>query len=99
MVELPLNIRVYSALQKSLIGSISCEVRGISLDFNEEKIIVNCIFDGVISEADLKEMEVVDAEFSTSFLEHEVEFNCIRVNYPQRFDHLMLSGWFFKRKE
>ena len=99
MEEWPLNIQVYAALQKSFIGLISRHVRGVSVDYNQEKIVVNCIFDGPISKDDQREMEIVDAEFSTSFLSHKVEFNCIRVDYPDRIDHLMLSGWFFKRKE
>jgi len=98
-MEWPLHLKVYASLQKSFIGSISCALRGISVDFNSEKIVVNCIYDGPIYNGDLEEMTLVEAEVSTDFLDHQVEFKCLRVDSPESINHLMLSGWFFKRKE
>ena len=99
MNENEFRIEVLLRLQVALLGEIPPALRGITYDWDQDKIVVHCYFDGEIAEEDRESMEDVVAEVIASFPEHEVILDCIRKDIPEPLNPLTLKAWVYHRRE
>ncbi|PMS08619.1 hypothetical protein FNF07_20585 [Trinickia caryophylli] len=93
------RVRLLLALQSSLLGCISSNIRAVSCSVVEENITVQVIFDGHIADEDRGSMEKVGSEFASHFDHELVNVECIRIDAPQPFYDRLLCLRVYERKE
>ena len=86
------------SVQRSLIGEITPDLRGVTLSLSEKKLNIVSYFDGEISEDDKEltccaETEVM-ADYSKDF---DIKWEVQRVDFPKKLT--CLDRWVFLRKE
>jgi hypothetical protein len=94
-----LRPRILLSVQRALLGEISTFLRGITCEWDETKITINCYFDGDPSEADQESMDTVAAEVTADFPNHAVEIEYFRVDAPKPLPTAPHSTWVYRRKE
>ncbi|WP_110855674.1 hypothetical protein [Paraburkholderia silvatlantica] len=93
------RIRLLLALQSSLLGYVSANVRAVSCAVAGENITVQVVFDGPIADDDREAMDEVGSELASHF-EHElVDMRCIRIDAPKPFRDSSLELRVYQRKE
>ncbi|WP_269507236.1 hypothetical protein [Burkholderia sp. IMCC1007] len=93
------RIRLLLALQSSLLGYVSANIRAVSCAVEGEDITVQVVFDGPIADSDRDAMDEVGSELASHF-EHElVDMHCIRIDVPQPFRDSSLELHAYQRKE
>ena len=93
-------VRVFMSIHRSLLGSIKPNLRGVTYRWEYHNIVVDCYFDGEISEEDKELMSIANAEVYADFPEGWIiEFNCIRVDGPQKIFPEEKHNWIYLRYE
>ena len=85
--------------QVALLGEVSTAVRGITLGWTSQKILLRAVFEGEVQDDDRESMDCVATEILASFPNHEVDFECIRDDAPESLGPHFLMAWVFVRKE
>jgi len=93
------NLRMFYSVARSLWRNVKPHLRGVTLGHDASQISVHCIFDGAIQEEDLEMMDDASGEVFTDFLQYDVEFSCIRWDYPKNLNEKVLDVWVFRRYE
>jgi hypothetical protein len=94
-----LRVRLLLALQASLLGYISSNMRAVSCGLTGKDITIKAVFDGEIADQDMDAMDEVGSELASHF-EHElVDVQCVRVDAPQPFLANTLELLAYKRRE
>ena len=100
MKQIDLRIEVLLSLQTALLGEVSPNLRGVTCDWDTSRLVIHCIFDGVILEEDRESMECVATELIAYFPEdYQVLLECIRKDAPQPLQTCMLKKWVYWRRE
>ncbi|MET3230547.1 UNVERIFIED_ORG: hypothetical protein ABIC54_002741 [Burkholderia sp. 1263] len=94
-----LRVRLLLAMQASLIGYVSSNIRGVSCGHSENDITIVVVFDGEISDDDREAMEEVGSEMASHFGHEKVKVQCVRVDAPAPFRNVMLEHWAYGRRE
>ncbi|SDB88390.1 hypothetical protein [Paraburkholderia lycopersici] len=93
------RIRLLLALQASLLGYVSANIRAVSCGVAGENITVQVVFDGPIAEEDKAAMEEVGSELASHFARELVEMQCIRTDVPQPLRNSTLELLVYQRRE
>ncbi|MCO4882545.1 hypothetical protein VOI32_38395 [Paraburkholderia caribensis] len=94
-----LRVRLLLALQSSLLGHITANIRAVTCSVSGNDITVGVVFDGEISEEDAETMEEVGSELASHFDRESVNVQCLRVDAPGPLRSKTLELWAYKRKE
>jgi hypothetical protein len=71
------------SLQRALLGEVSSYLRQVTVDWDNEEIIIRCYFNGPISDIDRESMECVHTSVIADFFpEHSVDLEIIRKDAP-----------------
>ena len=85
MNEIELRRRLLLSIQRALLDKIPCSLRGVTIGWVKTEIIINCFFDGEISDTYRELMEVaateVIADFSSPFT---ISLECFRKDAPEK---------------
>lgn len=86
------------ALQRALLGQVSPQLRGVSVDQDDQQIHLNFFFNGPVSEEDRVAASEVESELLADLPpDKRVETEIVRLDAPKR---LPDSGlWVFRRRE
>lgn len=93
------RIRLLLALQSSLLGYVSANIRAVSCGVEGEDITVQVVFDGPIADSDREAMDEVGSELASHFEHGLVDMQCIRIDVPQPFRDSSLELHVYQRKE
>ncbi len=93
------RIRLLLALQASLLGHISANIRAVSCSVAGENITVQVVFDGPIVDQDKSAMDEVGSELASHFEHEMVDMQCIRIDAPQPFRDSPLELRAYQRRE
>jgi hypothetical protein len=93
------RIRLLLALQTSLLGNVSANMRAVSCDVTGKTITVQVVFDGLISPEDEDEMEEMGSELASHFEQELVNIRCIRIDAPQSLRDGNLAILVYQRRE
>ena len=102
-----LRQKILLSVQRALLGSVTSNLRGVAIDWNNNEIRIVGYYDGPISDDDREEMSCVDAEVATDFIDAaSVDFALHRLDMPERIIGLDSEigpgshrAWAFLRKE
>ncbi|MBY3100015.1 hypothetical protein HFN65_33575 [Rhizobium laguerreae] len=94
-----LRVRVLLAVQQSLLGSVSPNLRAVTCSWSSSDIQVRAIFDLAVSEIDKENMGEVETEIMSHFPDQEVAVNCTRVDAPAIIRADQNEVFVFKRRE
>ena len=90
--------KIVLSVQRALLGSITPNLRGVAVDWNDNEIRVFCYYHGAISEDDREEMSCVHTEVATDFVDiAAVHFVLVRSDMPTPMKGY--RAWIFLRKE
>jgi len=82
----------------ALLGSVTSNLRGVAVDWDDHTIRVVCYFHGSISEEDQEIMDRVHTEVATDFVDSRtVELVTQRLDMPKKMDGL--RAFVFERRE
>jgi hypothetical protein len=83
------RILVLLSAQRALLSHVPPSLRAVSVDFDEHRIYLRCIFDGEPTEEDLELMSFSATEIIASFAApYTVDEQYLTVNFPHEMDHL-----------
>jgi len=91
--------RVLVGFQVALLGMVTPSLRGITVGWDERRIVGRCFFDGPIGESERETCSDIEAEIMASFAEHDVEVVAERLDAPQDLTTELLDAWVYRRKE
>ncbi|MDF0662866.1 MULTISPECIES: hypothetical protein [unclassified Rhizobium] len=94
-----LRVRVLLAVQQSLLGSVSPNLRAVTCSWSSSDIQVRAIFDLAVSEIDKENMGEVETEIMSRFPDQEVAVSCTRVDAPAIIGADQNEVFVFKRRE
>jgi hypothetical protein len=94
-----LRVRLLLAMQASLLGYISANIRAVSCGCSGRDITIKVVFDGAISDADLDAMEEVGSELASHFDYEKVSVQCVRLDAPAPLRDVMQELWAYSRRE
>lgn len=90
--------KIVGSVQRALLGSVTPNLRGVAVDWDETEILVICYFHGSISDDDREEMSCVHTEVATDFVDIvPVHFRLDRLDMPAKMNGF--RAWVFLRKE
>lgn len=102
----PLSSSIISSLYQTLCyyfaGEITPNIRGVQIEYQEERIFINCYFDGEIADEEIEEISLIETDLICSFYgEHNVLINCIciRLDAPKNIPISKFTSWLYLRKE
>ncbi|MCA7925299.1 hypothetical protein LGM35_22635 [Burkholderia cenocepacia] len=87
------------ALQSSLLGYVSANIRAVSCAIEGEDTTVQVVFDGPIADSDREAMDEVGSELASHFEHGLIDMQCIRIDVPQPFRDSSLELHVYQRKE
>ena len=87
------------ALQVSLLGMITSNVRGITCGWDNNNIVIKHIFESNFSDEDVELCEEVASEVIASFPHHNIETHQAFIPLPDSIDDEFLSAWVYLRRE
>lgn len=90
--------KIVLSLQRALLGSITPNLRGVAVDWNDTEIRVFCYYHGPITDDNREEMSCVHTEVATDFVDiTPVHFVLERLDMPMPMNGF--RAWVFLRKE
>ena len=100
MVEQEIRKRLLLSIQRALLDKIPCSLRGVTVGWDKSEIIINCFFDGEISESDRELMEVAATEVIADFpSSYTISLDCFRKDAPEKIYPYTLKEWVYIRYE
>ncbi len=99
MTDVELRIRILLAMQVSLLGVITGNIRAVLCSWSSKSIRIRAIFHEVITDEDRERMSEVETEVMSHFPECEVSLTCIRVDAPSVIGFAPNEIFVFKRYE
>jgi len=86
------------SLQRALLGQVSPQLRGVSVDQNAEQILLKFFVDGPITEEDAAAALEVETELLADLPpQKRVDTEVLRLDIPRRLPDADL--WVFRRRE
>src|SRR5262249_54125713 len=80
-----LRQKILLSVQRALLGSVTSNLRGVAIDWNNSEIRVVCYYHGPISDDDREEMSCVQTEVAADFIDiAPVEFVLEQLDMPKR---------------
>jgi hypothetical protein len=77
--------RIMLSVQRALLGSITCNLRGVAAEWNDKEIRIICYFHGPLSEDDREEMSCVHTEVVADFVDiAQVHCDLERLDMPAK---------------
>jgi hypothetical protein len=93
-----LRADIVLSVNGALLGSVTPNLRGVAVDWDDSSIRVVCYFHGSISEEDQEIMDCVHTEVATDFVDaRTVELSTKRLDKPTKMDGL--RAFVFERRE
>lgn len=96
---LELRRRVLLTFQVALLGMVTPSLRGVTVHWDERRILAHCLFDGPAGEEEREACSDIEAEILASFPGHEVSVLPRRVDAPGDLASELLDAWVYRRKE
>jgi hypothetical protein len=93
------RVRLLLALQTSLLGYVSANMRTVTCGFTGENITVRVVFDGAITDEDREAMDEVGSELASHFEHESVDMQCVRIDAPQPLRDSALELQAYQRRE
>jgi hypothetical protein len=93
------RIRLLLALQASLLGYVSANIRSVSCGVTGENILVKVVFDGAITDEDRDAMDEVGSELASHFDQELVDMQCVRTDAPKPLCDSTLELRAYQRRE
>jgi hypothetical protein len=105
--EALLRQKILLSVQRALLGSVTSNLRGVAIDWNDSEIRIVCYYHGQISNDDREEMSCVHTEVVADFIDIvPVDFALEQVDMPKTLIGLNSvmgadshRAWAFVRKE
>lgn len=94
-----LRQRVLLAFQVALLGMVTPSLRGVTVRWDERRILGRCFFDGPIGVAEREVCSDIEGEVIASFPEHEVQVIAERLDSPRDLTAESLGAWVYRRRE
>lgn len=94
-----LRVRLLLALQASLLGYVSANMRVVSCGLTGNSITVKVVFDGEIGDHDVDAMDEVGSELASHFEHETVDVQCVRIDAPLPLSGNTLGLLAYKRRE
>lgn len=94
-----LRRRVLLTFQVALLGMVTPSLRGVTVHWDQRRILAHCLFDGPTGEEEREACSDIEAEVMASFPDHEVSVLPRRVNAPGDLTSELLDAWVYRRKE
>ena len=90
---------VQVSIQRALLGRITCSLRGVTCEWSRSKIKVHFIYDGLI-ESDFEYLlEEAATHVMADFPVLDVNYQILRIDYPESLDSHALKVWIYRRRE
>ncbi len=80
--EIDRRLRILLVVRIALLGEIPPNLRAVSVDWTEDKIILYFFFNGEPSEDDRENAECVATDILAHFFESSSETNCVNIPEP-----------------
>ena len=93
------RIRLLLALQASLLGYVSANIRSVSCGVAGENILVKVVFDGAITDEDREAMEEMGSELASHFEHGLVDIQCVQTDAPKPLCEGTLELRAYQRRE
>lgn len=97
--ELEFRRAVLLTFQVALLGMVTPSLRGVTVGWDERRIVGRCFFDGRVGESEVEAASEVEAEVMASFPDHEVSVTAERLDEPVPLNSRSLTAWVYCRKE
>ena len=97
--KLELRYEVLIAFQSALLGMVTPNLRGVSVNWNTNHIGGLFIYDGEISEKEIEIVSDVEGEVVSHFLNHTIELVSKEGSRPIELDHFSIGDWVYRRFE
>jgi hypothetical protein len=94
-----LRRRVLLTFQVALLGMVTPSLRGVTVHWDERRILAHCIFDGPTSDEEREACSDIEAEVMASFPNHEVIVLARRLDAPGELTAELLDAWVYRRNE
>jgi len=94
-----LRWRVLLTFQVALLGMVPPSLRGVTVGWNDRRIVGRCFYDGPIGDREREECSDIEAEVMASFPEYDVEVVAERLDASQDLNPELLNAWVYRRKE
>lgn len=80
-----LRQKILLSVQRALLGSVTSNLRGVAIDWNDSEIRIVCYCHGPISDEDREEMSCVCTEVAADFIDiAPVDFALQQVDMPKK---------------
>jgi hypothetical protein len=93
------RVRLLLALQTSLLGYVSANIRAVTCGIAGENVMVRVVFDGAITDEDRETMDEVGSELASHFAHELVDMQCVRIDAPQPLRDSALELCAYQRRE
>jgi hypothetical protein len=95
------NIRsqVLLAFQSALLGSITPDIRGITVKWSDRHIDGVFIYDHDISEIENELISDVEGEVISHFIEHTIQLKAVGLEQSINLNDMNLREWVYRRME
>jgi len=94
-----LRRRVLLTFQVALLGMVTPALRAVTVQWDAERILAHCLFDGPTGEEEREACSDVEAEVMASFPDQEVTVVARRFDAPGDLSAELLDAWVYRRKE
>jgi hypothetical protein len=97
--DIVFRARVLLTFQVSLLGMVTCHLRGVTVGWEAGKILAYLYFDGEIGDEEFEISVDIEGEVAASFPGHEIYVRPRRLDAPTPLNPEMLKEWVYRRKE
>lgn len=94
-----LRRRVLLTFQVALLGMVTPSLRGVTVRWDQRRILAHCLFDGPTGEEEREACSDIEAEVMASFPDCEVEVLARRLDAPEDLTPELLDAWVYRRRE
>ena len=89
---LDLRRRVLLTMQVALLGLVPPNLRAVTVGWSNELLEGKFYFEGVLSDTELEIVSEIETEVMASFPDHEVAFDGIRLDQPEKAEYAGCLG-------
>jgi NADH:ubiquinone oxidoreductase subunit D len=90
---------VLLTMQTALLGMVTPELRGVTVEFDARRIHALFVYDGAITDEMHDIVSTVEGEVMATYVDHLVEFEAVPSSNSIRLNDYQVGDFVYKRKE